>query len=97
MKSHVAAVILVLVDPVLVHSTRVTGMKCFSTHCYTENHFHVVNLLYGNTKEMHCQIFDIKTKRRKLPVEHLNRLPREVMDALPLETSKVTLDGALSN
>lgn len=72
-------------------------MKCFSTHCYTENHFHVVNLLYGNTKEMHCQIFDIKTKRRKLPVEHLNRLPREVMDALALEVFKSRVDGVLGN
>jgi len=26
-----------------------------------------------------------------------NRLPREVVDALSLETSKVRLDGALSN
>ncbi|KFM04376.1 hypothetical protein AS27_08071, partial [Aptenodytes forsteri] len=30
-------------------------------------------------------------------VEHWNRWPREVVDAPSLETSKVRLDGALSN
>ena len=30
-------------------------------------------------------------------VKHWNRLPREVVDALSLETVKVRLDGALSN
>ena len=30
-------------------------------------------------------------------VKHLNRLPREVVDAPSLETFKVRLDGALSN
>ena len=30
-------------------------------------------------------------------VKHWNRLPREVVDAPSLETSKVRLDGALSN
>jgi len=30
-------------------------------------------------------------------VKHWNRLPREVVDAPPLETSRVRLDGALSN
>ena len=30
-------------------------------------------------------------------VRHWNRLPRGMVDALPLETFKVRLDGALSN
>ncbi|KAK4807241.1 hypothetical protein QYF61_024361 [Mycteria americana] len=30
-------------------------------------------------------------------VKHWNRLPREVLDAPPLQTFKVSLDGALSN
>ena len=37
------------------------------------------------------EFFIIRVKR------HWNRLPREVVVAPPLETSKVRLDGALSN
>ena len=40
---------------------------------------------------------DIKKFFMVRVVRHKNRLPREVVGALPLETLKVRLDGALSN
>ena len=78
--------------PQLQHIDKKDGDKLFSRACGNRTRGNAFKLKEGRFRlEIKKTFFTMRVVKR------WNRLPREVVDAPPLETFKVRLDVALSN